>query len=228
LMQQSQLGNNSLNNNKNKYDDMRLKNQKKSHELLSCHSLVDLAAAELEHLRSRVERGKTERSVSPSSSTDDVSSSDPKTCLISRFPNHCLQYVHSIPGNDRCVDCSAIHPEWASVTYGALLCLKCSGRHRSLGVSTSFVRSIYMDHWSHNEILSMMEGGNSQLLHFFGRHNFSSNFSTKRYRTRAALFYRENLALHVSRVALFGKYKGRRTARKQKGINEIPERSRKC
>ena len=49
----------------------------------------------------------------------------------------------------------------------------------------------------------------------------SSSFNTVndivalRYKTKAALFYRENLAKHVERVAADGRYKGREAARKR-------------
>lgn len=50
------------------------------------------------------------------------------------MPPACGLLLRSLAGNDRCVDCGARHPEWATVSYGALICLECSGRHRSLGV----------------------------------------------------------------------------------------------
>eukprot|EP00565_Helicotheca_tamesis_P005980 CAMPEP_0185734894 /NCGR_PEP_ID=MMETSP1171-20130828/23756_1 /TAXON_ID=374046 /ORGANISM="Helicotheca tamensis, Strain CCMP826" /LENGTH=173 /DNA_ID=CAMNT_0028405023 /DNA_START=399 /DNA_END=920 /DNA_ORIENTATION=+ len=94
-----------------------------------------------------------------------------------------------------------------------------------------------MDSWSHSQILSMLEGGNQQLSQFFERHALgpakksrkhvqrscsSGNFSNdidevvdKRYKTKAAQFYREHLAVHVQRVAADGIYKGREAARRQ-------------
>ncbi len=37
---------------------------------------------------------------------------------------------------------------WVSVNNGILICMECSGIHRSFGVKASFVRSITMDSWS--------------------------------------------------------------------------------
>ncbi|GMH84157.1 hypothetical protein TL16_g09833, partial [Triparma laevis f. inornata] len=66
------------------------------------------------------------------------------------------------PSNTHCSDCPSPDTSWASPTYGILLCLTCSGRHRSLGVNHSFVRSLTMDDWSLSQIVSMLEGGNGQ------------------------------------------------------------------
>lgn len=38
--------------------------------------------------------------------------------------------ISQLPGNDHCADCSSQDTEWASVTYGILLCAECSGIHR--------------------------------------------------------------------------------------------------
>jgi len=57
--------------------------------------------------------------------------------------------VAAIRGNNlRCADCGNSDPTWVSINLGTLLCIQCSGIHRSLGVHISKVRSITLDNWS--------------------------------------------------------------------------------
>jgi Putative GTPase activating protein for Arf len=129
----------------------------------------------------------------------------------SHFPTSCHRLVKNLPGNQRCCDCGAANPDWACVSYGTLVCMTCSGRHRSYGVSTSVVRSMTMDAWSHQHVLAMLEGGNSQMKGFFERHDLgnASPLLSKRYHTKAAQFYKINLQKHVRRVTEHGEYQGR-------------------
>jgi hypothetical protein len=144
------------------------------------------------------------------------------------FPSACRKYLFSLPGNSRCVDCGSLNPDWASVTYGTLLCVRCSGRHRSYGVTKSRVRSISLDSWSHAQVLAVLEGGNEQLQQFFQRHQMgnshnhhhSTHHSSQpairdRYQTKAALFYRAQLEVHVEKIAKNGQYKGRLSSRQR-------------
>jgi Putative GTPase activating protein for Arf len=38
--------------------------------------------------------------------------------------------VMSMPGNRMCCDCGMKSPQWASVSFGNVFCLDCSGVHR--------------------------------------------------------------------------------------------------
>lgn len=71
--------------------------------------------------------------------------------------------ILSISGNDHCNDCGANLPDWASISFGVLLCLDCSGYHRSFGVHITSVRSLKLDQWStfDREISILRAGGNA-------------------------------------------------------------------
>jgi Arf-GAP with GTPase, ANK repeat and PH domain-containing protein 1/3/4/5/6/9/11 len=58
-----------------------------------------------------------------------------------------IQALRRIDGNDRCADCSAQQPQWASINLGTLICIECSGIHRKLGSHISKVRSLELDDW---------------------------------------------------------------------------------
>lgn len=52
------------------------------------------------------------------------------------------------PDNAICADCDHPSPTWAVRNVGCFICIVCAGVHRSLGVGTSEVRSVELDHWT--------------------------------------------------------------------------------
>uniref|UniRef100_A0A8C1ZG88 Arf-GAP with coiled-coil, ANK repeat and PH domain-containing protein n=1 Tax=Cyprinus carpio TaxID=7962 RepID=A0A8C1ZG88_CYPCA len=95
---------------------------------------------------------------SPSTSSID-SASEPRERIVKG--ESILQRVQSLPGNEICCDCGQADPRWASINLGILLCIECSGIHRSLGVHCSKVRSLTLDTWEPELMKLMCELGNT-------------------------------------------------------------------
>ncbi|KAG0284292.1 hypothetical protein BGZ96_011319 [Linnemannia gamsii] len=49
------------------------------------------------------------------------------------------------PANTLCAECGAKNPDWCVINLGVLVCIECSGIHRSLGTHISKVRSFTLD-----------------------------------------------------------------------------------
>ena len=98
------------------------------------------------------------------------------------------------------MDCRSVEPEWADVSHGILVCIQCAGRHRALGVQTSFVRSLTMDNWTDENVLAMRLGGNDQLRGFFTRQKIVNSAIEVLYTTKQATYYREQLRQQIEKM----------------------------
>ncbi|KAF2930545.1 probable ADP-ribosylation factor GTPase-activating protein AGD11 isoform X2 [Oryza sativa Japonica Group] len=73
-----------------------------------------------------------------------------------------LEHLLKQPANKFCADCGTPDPKWAALPFGALICIKCSGTHRSLGVHISKVISVNLDEWTDEEVNCLAgSGGNA-------------------------------------------------------------------
>uniref|UniRef100_A0A8C7NT53 Arf-GAP with coiled-coil, ANK repeat and PH domain-containing protein n=1 Tax=Oncorhynchus mykiss TaxID=8022 RepID=A0A8C7NT53_ONCMY len=105
-----------------------------------------------------------DRTASPSVSSID-SASEPRERSVRG--ETILHRIQCLPGNEYCCDCGQADPHWASINLGILLCIECSGIHRSLGVHCSKVRSLMLDSWEPELLKLMCELGNSVINHIY-------------------------------------------------------------
>ncbi|KAL4811556.1 hypothetical protein BDV18DRAFT_11227 [Aspergillus unguis] len=74
-------------------------------------------------------------------------------------PSKLLQAVRDADqGNQWCADCNSTSKvEWVSINLGIVLCIECSGIHRSLGTHISKIRSLTLDvHSFSNDIVEIL------------------------------------------------------------------------
>eukprot|EP00547_Thalassionema_nitzschioides_P006881 CAMPEP_0194199544 /NCGR_PEP_ID=MMETSP0156-20130528/523_1 /TAXON_ID=33649 /ORGANISM="Thalassionema nitzschioides, Strain L26-B" /LENGTH=834 /DNA_ID=CAMNT_0038924459 /DNA_START=118 /DNA_END=2622 /DNA_ORIENTATION=+ len=65
--------------------------------------------------------------------------------------------------NPCCADCGQDNPDWACINLGVLVCIECSGVHRSLGVHLSKVRSLTLDSLNDAEARLLLAMGNERI-----------------------------------------------------------------
>eukprot|EP00439_Symbiodinium_sp_Y106_P046019 s308_g5.t2 len=94
--------------------------------------------------------------------------------------------------NQTCCDGGGVAPCWASVSHGTYISIEASGIHRSLGVATSFVQSLYLDAWKPVHLKMMELGGNERFQKFMEAQGVPEDMPIReKYSTRAAKWYRE-------------------------------------
>lgn len=72
---------------------------------------------------------------------DMKSSRSTSRANISLVPaGEAISEIRSLADNALCADCGRRNPDWASINLGVMICIDCSGTHRSMGVDISKVR----------------------------------------------------------------------------------------
>lgn len=78
--------------------------------------------------------------------------------------NNVIWKIWAEESNQRCADCGAADPDWASINLCVVICRCCAGAHRSLGQNVSKVRSLRIDEkdWTDNLIQVFLLLGNDR------------------------------------------------------------------
>ncbi|KAF2099203.1 ArfGap-domain-containing protein, partial [Rhizodiscina lignyota] len=79
--------------------------------------------------------------------------------------------IKNVPGNDKCADCGARNPGWASWSLGVFLCLRCAALHRKVGTHVTKVKSLSMDSWSNDQVDNMKKTGNAAANRIYNPRN---------------------------------------------------------
>jgi len=77
--------------------------------------------------------------------------------------------------NPRCAECDAPDPDWCVINHGVVICIECSGIHRSLGVHISKVRSLTLDTWS-TELLDLISHIGNTKFNALYEHSMPSDY----------------------------------------------------
>ncbi|KAF1774227.1 PDZ domain [Phytophthora cactorum] len=93
--------------------------------------------------------------------------------------------IRLLPGNDRCVDCKAVCPQWAGVSFGVLL--------------YEFVKSLVMDAWSANEVCALELGGNAKWVAVCAGTGVSDLPMETKYSSGVAKAYKSRVALAAAK-----------------------------
>ncbi|KAL6044623.1 putative ADP-ribosylation factor GTPase-activating protein AGD15 isoform X1 [Balamuthia mandrillaris] len=88
--------------------------------------------------------------------------------------------LREVAGNHACADCQQQDPEWAVLNMGILICVRCSGIHRGLGVHVSKVRSLALDKWERQQIEVMKLIGNKRANETLWERKVPEEWQTKR------------------------------------------------
>lgn len=112
-----------------------------------------------------------------------------------------FKILRRVAGNRFCADCGSPDPDWASINLGILLCLECSGVHRSLGTHISKVRSATLDTkaWEVDILMFMQEVGNERFNSVF-EEDIPADFPKPKTNTERAQRERFIKAKYVARA----------------------------
>jgi len=141
--------------------------QADSHETLNrwIGALQEAIVSQLDKQRiSRPGARKTSGSSSPSSSKSNAEAAEEK-----KKREEAINSLYEADGENRkCADCGEPNPTWISINFGILICLECSGIHRSMGTHISKVRSLTLDSLHHETKSYILALGNRRVNQVFG------------------------------------------------------------
>ncbi|KAK4510225.1 Nudix hydrolase domain-containing protein [Mucor velutinosus] len=128
-----------------------------------------------------------------------------------------LSILREDTSNHYCVDCGAKNPDWCSLNLGVLLCIECSGIHRSLGTHISKIRSLTLDSTSYTpDIVELLKSIGNERSNAIWDARFGKTPSASTVATTAAHIPRPNPtdSRAIKLAYIQAKYVGRQFVKK--------------
>lgn len=101
--------------------------------------------------------------------------------------------------NNKCFDCQAEKPMWASITNGVFICSICSIEHKKMMTNLSKLKSLTLDEFDDEQIKFLRLGGNRRLQIFLAHYGVSSQLDIQtKYSMVCTEYYRCMLLLDVN------------------------------
>jgi len=128
------------------------------------NTFLDITSSSLYNRSNKKKRKEAEITANRSSSDNNKnnSSNDAKKKCNNRALWNSVREA-----NSTCADCGKASPDWVSLNFGILICINCSGVHRSLSTHLSKVRSLSLDSLSDREAMLVLALGNNRMNKIF-------------------------------------------------------------
>jgi hypothetical protein len=128
-----------------------VKKNDKEYELPFCFEIISVSSKKTYLLQAETEyiaeewfnnlRNGIANSISLYKDSPQETTSSPTHNILDPKDN----LIEKLISSTKCTDCDAEGPTWCSINWLCLICIDCSGVHRSLGVQISKIRSLRLD-----------------------------------------------------------------------------------
>ena len=116
------------------------------------------------------------------------------------FANNDINEIMKIEGNNKCIDCNAENPTFASTNNAVFLCENCANIHKRLGTNISIIKSLNNDQFTPEEISILRIGGNKRFNDFVKEYGIKEEQNKEfKYHLKLAEYYRLLLLTEINK-----------------------------
>lgn len=117
------------------------------------------------------------------------------------YSNSIIDHILQMPGNDKCMECSAPEPKWVSFPSSVFLCFKCARIHKKFS-NPQNIKSLELADFTKHEINLLSIGGNNRYTSLMNEYSVSLTEPTPeyKYQTIISTYYCKLLEVEVNKL----------------------------